>query len=100
MVASKMINALGTTYRIEERGDRYEVVRVLDDRVVGSFRAEPVLVVVECEGESEVLLTVAREALRKGKLSWPPESGVQNYLVEGEGPSDAPDGVRRGAGST
>jgi hypothetical protein len=95
MVASKMINALGTTYRIEERGDRYEVVRVLDDRVVGAFRAEPVLVVVECEGESEVLLAVAREALRKGKLSWPPESGVRYDRVEGEARGDAPDRDRR-----
>ena len=65
-----MVQVLGTTYRISriERG-HYEVVRILDDSSIGSFRAEPQLVITSGSDEG-LLRSIARAAVQTGKTSW------------------------------
>jgi hypothetical protein len=65
-----MVQVSGQTYRIVERALLNEVVRLSDDRLVGMFRHEPVLEVVNCEIPPEALLEVARHARRMGRLNW------------------------------
>jgi hypothetical protein len=65
-----MVQVGGTTYRIVrlERG-LYEVVRILDDASLGTFRARPSVQVTSGENE-ELVLLVARAAIQTGKTSW------------------------------
>jgi hypothetical protein len=65
-----MVQVSGRTFRIVRvaRG-HYEVVRILDDRSVGSFWSEPTFKV--SEGEHQALVReVARCAIQGGKTSW------------------------------
>jgi hypothetical protein len=64
-----MVQVGGTTYRIVrlERG-HYEVVRILDDASLGTFRARPAVTVTS--GDEELVLLVARAAIQTGKTSW------------------------------
>jgi hypothetical protein len=66
-----MVQVLGATYRIVRKGSAYEVVRVLDDSVVGVFRHAPELEVISGEAP-EQLLVIARAALRGARLLWSP----------------------------
>jgi hypothetical protein len=66
-----MLQVLGATYRIVQRGSSYEIVRVLDDRVVGAFRHATELEVIGDEAP-EQLLVIARAALRAARLEWSP----------------------------
>ncbi len=63
-----MVQVFGTTYRIVQTGTAHEVVRLLDDRYVGSFRCEPALTIVESRIGLELLRQVAREALRSSRV--------------------------------
>jgi len=65
-----MVQVGGTTYRIVrlERG-HYEVVRILDDASLGTFRARP-SVHVTSGSDEELVLLVARAAIQTGKTSW------------------------------
>ena len=65
-----MVQVLGTTYRIVERLDRCDVVRILDDQLVGAFRHRPALQVLESKIDTGVLLGVARETLRQARVSY------------------------------
>jgi hypothetical protein len=66
-----MVQVLGATYRIVQKGSSYEVVRVLDDRVVGAFRHATELEVIGGEAPEQLLL-IARAALRAARLAWSP----------------------------
>jgi hypothetical protein len=68
-----MVQFAGTTYRITERPSSYEIVRVLDDQCVGVFRRWPMLQVLECSIEPQLLLGVIREAVQAAKLSCRPD---------------------------
>jgi hypothetical protein len=65
-----MVQVGGTTYRIVrvERG-LYEVIRILDDQSLGTFRARPAVHVTSGTDE-ELVLLVARAAIQTGKTSW------------------------------
>jgi len=65
-----MVQVQGRTFRIVRiaRG-HYEVVRILDDKCMGSFRADPTLKIAECEHE-DLVREVARTAIQGGKTSW------------------------------
>ncbi|HTQ04945.1 MAG TPA: hypothetical protein VMI54_13860 [Polyangiaceae bacterium] len=63
-----MVQVLGTTYRIVETRSAHEVVRLLDDRSVGSFRCDPTLTIVESRIAPELLRQVAREAIREARV--------------------------------
>jgi hypothetical protein len=70
-VAKGVVVVGGTSYRVAKlHTGSYEVVRILDDRRVGTFESEP-RVVVEPEGiDSELLREIAIAALRQAKISW------------------------------
>jgi hypothetical protein len=69
-----MVQVSGTTYRIVEKSSLHEVVRILDDRVVGSFcfgfESEPR--VLGSEIPRRALVAMAQRAHRSARLSWPP----------------------------
>ena len=66
-----MVQVGGHTFRIE-RVDRflYEVVRISDDRRVGSFCTSPLLSVVTSDEDPAVVQEVARAAIQNAKTSW------------------------------
>jgi hypothetical protein len=61
----------GISYRVSKLyAGKYEVVRILDDQMVGTFESEPRLE-VEPEGiEPELLKEIAIVALKQAKISW------------------------------
>ena len=65
-----MVQVAGTTYRIVrvEHG-QYDVVRILDDTRLGSFRCGPTFGVSD-SANSELLREVARSAIQGGKTTW------------------------------
>jgi hypothetical protein len=78
-----MVQVAGTTYRIVERRTFHEVVRVLDDRVVGVFRHQPAMTVIESTIPGGVLLDIARQARLTARLAWaPPRSNAHAGLVQ------------------
>jgi hypothetical protein len=70
-VTKGMVVVGGVTYRVTKLyTGKYEVVRIFDDRRVGTFECEPKLS-VEPEGVSpELLSEIAIVALKQGKVSW------------------------------
>jgi hypothetical protein len=65
-----MVQVYGSTYRIMRLSPAtYEVVRVLDDTSVGSFRVNP-LTVTASGVDAAVLRQVARTAIQGAKTSW------------------------------
>jgi len=67
-----MVAVRGSTYRIVARGDRHDVVRVLDDQLVGAFRHRPSLRVLESKVDTDLLLAVAKEAQKRARIAWSP----------------------------
>ena len=66
-----MVQVAQTTYRIVSVGRfRYDAVRILDDRIVGTFVTDPKLEVVRCEIGLAPMTEVARAAIRLGRVSW------------------------------
>jgi hypothetical protein len=76
-----MVSFAGTTYRIIKRDVLHEIVRVLDDVSVGSFRREPEFELVECRIERDVALAIARLALQTGRLSYQPARDIPRGVV-------------------
>jgi hypothetical protein len=70
-VVTGMVQVAGSTYRVVriEKG-LYDVVRILDDRRVGSFRCSPMLEVTPFAIEAGLLKAIARAAVLGGKTSW------------------------------
>jgi hypothetical protein len=67
-----MVLVAGKTYRIirVERG-RYDVTRILDDVLVGTFEVGPPLIVVKANGIQESLVRdIGRAAVQSAKTSW------------------------------
>jgi hypothetical protein len=70
IVVKGMVRVAGTTYRIVRvTRCQYDVVRILDDTLVGSFSSEPNLT-VSSGPQSELLREVARCAIQGGKTTW------------------------------
>jgi hypothetical protein len=65
-----MVQVAGNTYRIIRvaRG-LYEVVRILDDTHIGSFRSTPKLEITT-NGDEALMRDIARAAIKWGKTSW------------------------------
>jgi hypothetical protein len=65
-----MIQVMGTTYRIVRvASGSYEVVRVLDDEVVGGFSCRTNLEVEPKKVDATTMLLIARTAVRAAKIS-------------------------------
>lgn len=66
-----MVQVAGTTYRIVRFGQgQYDVVRILDDQKVGSFRSFPRVEVTSSTIEPTLMREVARAAIQGAKTSW------------------------------
>jgi len=63
-----MVQVSQITYRIVKQGDLHHVIRIRDDRHVGTFKAFPIRVLQTKIGS--VLEEVAAAALRAGRIEW------------------------------
>lgn len=71
MYIKGMVQVQGMTYRIvrRERG-HYDVIRILDDACVGSFRTIPALQITGSAIDPKDMHGIARAAVQDGKTSW------------------------------
>jgi hypothetical protein len=70
---TSMVQLFGTTYRISEvRSGFYEVVRILDEAVAGSFSLGhgPLLSVVPVAVDAALMRRLVAAAVQSGKTSW------------------------------
>jgi len=67
-----MVRVNQTTYRIVECNGRIDVVRLLDDRRVGSFHCRPKLEILECAVDPRELVGVIGRAMQSAKIPSPP----------------------------
>ena len=66
-----MVQVAGTTYRVVRVAQgSYEVVRILDDTRVGSFRSTPRVEIVAQSIDAALMLEIARAAIQGAKTSW------------------------------
>ena len=66
-----MVQVSGATYRIVRLGPgEYEVVRLLDDARVGTFRSFPRVEVLTSQIEANLMRLIARAAVQGAKTSW------------------------------
>jgi len=66
-----MVQVAGTTYRIVRLGQgQYDVVRILDDQRVGTFRSFPRVEVTNSTIEPALMREIARAAIQGAKTSW------------------------------
>jgi hypothetical protein len=66
-----MVQVSGTTYRIVRLGPgQYEVVRILDDARVGTFRSFPRVEVTSSQIGDTMMREIARAAIHGAKTSW------------------------------
>jgi hypothetical protein len=70
-VVKGMVQVAGTTYRVVRVAQgSYEVVRILDDTRVGSFRSTPRVEIVAQSIDAALMLEIARAAIQGAKTSW------------------------------
>jgi len=66
-----MVQVGGTTYRIvRQQPYHYEVIRILDDVSVGTFRSAPPFDLCTKGIDLDLLREIARGAIQTGKTSW------------------------------
>ncbi len=66
-----MVQVAGTTYRIIRAvSGQYEVVRIIDNRRVGTFVTDPKLQVTSHTVERSIMMDIALSALRTGRTTW------------------------------
>ncbi len=66
-----MVQVAGKTYRVIRLAQGlYEVVRILDDTRVGTFRCTPPVEIVAQGIEAGLMLEIARTAIQGAKTSW------------------------------
>lgn len=70
-IVKGMIQVAGTTYRIVRlRRGEYNVVRVLDDMLVGGFTSVPQIEVRAETVDASLMREIARVAIQGAKTSW------------------------------
>ena len=70
-VVKGMVQVAGTTYRVIRLGQgSYEVVRILDDTRVGSFRSTPPIEIAAQGIDASLMLEIAKAAIQGAKTSW------------------------------
>lgn len=69
-----MVQFGSVTYRILRlSNDAYGIVRLVDDKFVGSFERRPLLKVLpEATESAELIASIARSAIRSGRTAWIP----------------------------
>jgi hypothetical protein len=70
-VVKGMVQVNGATYRVVRLGEgHYEVVRLLDDRRLGTFRCLPGRSVEVSGTDQDLMQAIARVAIQKAKTTW------------------------------
>ena len=70
-VVKGMVQVAGKTYRVVRIAQgSYEVVRILDDTRVGTFRSTPPVEIVAQGIEPSLMIEIARAAIQGAKTSW------------------------------
>jgi len=70
-VVKGMVQVAGKTYRVVRLAQgSYEVVRILDDTRVGTFRSTPPVEIVAQGIDAALMLEIARTAIQGAKTSW------------------------------
>jgi len=70
-VVKGMVQVHGATYRVVRLGlGAYQVIRLLDDVVVGEFRTVPPLTVAVQGIDKDLMMAIARAAIQRAKTSW------------------------------
>jgi hypothetical protein len=78
-----MVKKFGLTYRIDRVGDDYQIVRLLDDITIGSFRDSARLAVVRSPDVDQRLIQgIARTAMRQGKTLWKPARPERRWMPQ------------------
>jgi hypothetical protein len=66
-----MVQVAGKTYRVVRVAQgSYEVVRILDDTRVGTFRSTPPVEIVAQGIDPSLMVEIARAAIQGAKTSW------------------------------
>ena len=66
-----MVKVNGTTFRIERIAlCIYDVIRIRDDVNIGAFQTHPVVSIVRTTLDPAIMRSIARAAVRAGKVSW------------------------------
>jgi hypothetical protein len=70
-VVKGMVQVAGKTYRVVRLGQgSYEVVRILDDTRVGTFRSTPPVEITAQGIDAALMVEIARAAIQGAKTSW------------------------------
>lgn len=70
-VVKGMVQVAGKTYRVVRISQgSYEVVRILDDTRVGTFRSTPPVEIVAQGIDPSLMIEIARAAIQGAKTSW------------------------------
>ena len=70
-VVKGMVQVAGKTYRVVRLAQgSYEVVRILDDTRVGTFRSTPPVEIVAQGIDASLMVEIARAAIQGAKTSW------------------------------
>lgn len=70
-VVKGMVQVAGKTYRVVRVAQgSYEVVRILDDTRVGTFRSTPPVEIVAQGIDPSLMVEIARAAIQGAKTSW------------------------------
>jgi hypothetical protein len=76
-----MIQVEGLTYRVGYLGkSEYEIVRLLDDVRLGSFRSEGTRITSRSSPGEGSLVTFAQAAVRQGRTKWTPQAPASARL--------------------
>jgi hypothetical protein len=71
MYSTGMIQLFGTTYRISRvRSGCYEIIRICDEVLAGSFSCGQKLQVVPLAVHAELMWRLAAVAVQRGKTNW------------------------------
>lgn len=88
-----MVQLFGTTYRISEvRTGFYEIVRILDETLAGSFSLGhgPLRKVVPIGVEPELMRRLVAAAVQGGKTSW---MGARRAITDGSNSKQKGQGI-------
>ena len=89
-----MVQVAGATYRVVRVAQgRYDVIRILDDNRVGSFRTVPKLEAVADGVDADLMANIARAAVRGARATWARKSVSGDHVAE-DGPDEPTDPFR------
>jgi hypothetical protein len=84
-----MVQVSGATYRVVRMAQgQYDVIRILDDSRVGSFKTIPRLESVADGVDDSLMAQIARAAVRGARATWAARKVVPGDSLDDEGPDE------------